>query len=30
MKKKSDAQEALYILFQRTGVPDKTIIDESK
>ena len=29
-KKKSDAHEALSLLFQWTGIPDKMIVDESK
>ena len=29
-ERKSDAHEALYLLFQRTGVPDKMIVDGSK
>ena len=30
IKKKRDAHEALSTLFQRTGVPDKMIVDGSK
>ena len=30
MKRKSEAHEALSLLFQRTGVPDNLIVDGSK
>ena len=30
MKNKSNVHEALYLLFQRTDVPDKIIVDGSK
>ena len=30
MKKKSDAHNALSLIFQRMGVPDKMIVDGSK